>query len=176
MRHAARPLRSWLIFDVRRKATMATFNIGFVSVVATFSPTAPLTERKSVCHVFEDSDDVPEDSPATIALAQRFASLCDFGLKRVVAERKAGLKTLRAEDGYGWPEHHKDWLRLGCELIVEEEELTEAVAFLSNPMNAGAFDMRLEEATREFIDSSLRRSTFAELSCSFELLQSPERA
>lgn len=155
---------------------MATFNIGHASVIALFSPTESLSERKSVCRTFEDADSTPNDSPETIALAQQFASQCDFGLKRLLAEKKSVLKTLRIENGYGWPEYNKNWLRLGCELMVEEEELDEALAFLETPMNAALFEVKLEVATKEFIALSLRRSAFTEVSSSFHLLQNPELA
>ena len=151
MPHAARRPWSWRIFYVSQSMStlepMATVELGFVSSIATFPPKFSRSQREDALRSFESH--VEGEAPVVREdVAVHFASLCDFALKRLLHEEGSTIKTLRMESGYGYAEHHKDWLRLGCELMVEEEESDEAYAFLSEPANAGVLDSRIEAATR----------------------------
>lgn len=152
---------------------MAIVNLGFISSVATFSAMLSRSQREDALRPFESHIE-GEEPVIREELAAQFASLCDFGLKRLLREEGSEVKTLRVEDGYGYAEHHKDWLRLGCELMVEEEEADHAYSFLTEPTNAGIFDSRIEHATEEFLQKHLPSSMFNELSCSFYLLEKPK--
>src|SRR5882724_6889436 len=115
-------------------------------------------------------------SPRSEKRSQRISQRSDFAVKLVLREAVSEVKTLRVEDGYGYAEHHKDWLRLGCELVVEEDEAEDAYSFLAEPTNAGILDDRFEAATEEFLQRHLSITIFDELSCSFYLLEEPRTA
>lgn len=152
---------------------MSALNIGFVSSIASFEKRISRLERDAALREV----DVPDhEGDLRDEVGNRFASLCDLALKRVLREAHSPLKTIRVESGYGYAEHHKDWLRLGCEIIVEEEELHEAISFLQQPANAGIFDAGIEIATDEFIDGNFQEGVFGDLSCSFYLLEEPQNA
>jgi hypothetical protein len=152
---------------------MSALNIGFVSSIASFAKRFSRAERDAALREVDVPD---QEGDLRDEVGDRFASLCDLALKRVLREAQCPLKTIRVESGYGYAEHHKDWLRLGCGIVVEEEELDEALSFLQQPANAGIFDARIEVATKEFIDGNFREGLFGELSCSFYLLEEPQNA
>jgi len=151
---------------------MSTLNIGFVSSIATFSRGLSRVQREAAMRQ-SDVPDMPGDLRDDVC--ERFVSLCDFALQRLLRERSS-LKTVRIQDGYGYAEHHKDWLRLGCDVVVEDDELDRAIEFLEKPENAGVLDARFEAATQEFIDAHFPAGTFHELSCALYLLEEPTNA
>jgi hypothetical protein len=154
---------------------MATLNIGFISAAAIFAEKWSRADRRAA---LRDLEMLAEDGERCVRdeIAEQFVSLCDFALKCSVADAGGGPKTLRAEIGYGYAEHDKDWLRLGGELLVEEEEADDALALIEAPEVAGLLELRLEEATREFVERHFGSGLFPEVSCSFYLLERPGRA
>ena len=156
-----------------REKLVSTLKIGFVSSVALFAKRISRAERDAALREV----DVPDKAgDLRDEVAARFASLCDLALKQVLREAHCPLKTIRMESGHGYAEHHKDWLRLGCDIVVEEEEFDGAMSFLLQPENAGILNARIELATKEFIDRHFRAGVFDELSGSFYLLQEPHDA
>ena len=91
-------------------------------------------------------------------------------------EKKCSVRSLRAEAGYAYAEHHKDWLRIGCDLVAEEDEAAIAAAFLREPLNAGTLDSYFEESTEKFLDRHFPDDLFEGISCSFFMLNDPEPA
>jgi hypothetical protein len=154
---------------------MATMNIGFVSSIAEFVKSLPRLGREDALRPFESAED-PDDVHIREDIAEAFASLCDLGLKRTLHDQHSGIATLRVEIGYAYAEHHKDWLRLGCELMVEEDEVDASISFLLEPQNAALFEARLRQATMEFVRQHLNASLFAQFSSSFHLLENAEKA
>ena len=154
---------------------MSTLNIGFISAGGIFAKKLVRADREKALLDFEM---IAEDGERCLKddVAERFASLCDFALKRTIREAQCQVKTLRVEVGYGYAEHHKGWMRLGCELMVEEEEADEAFTFLEDPENAGGLEVRLGGSTREFINHHFGMAVFPEVSCSFYLLDNPRQA
>jgi hypothetical protein len=86
------------------------------------------------------------------------------------------VKSLRAEDGYAWPEYHKGWLRFGCNLMVEDHELDRAIAILSDPHFAGSYDALLEAAARDFVERQFSPKVFDEVSVTFYVAAQPGTA
>ena len=152
---------------------MATMNVGFVSAAGIFLPELSRKEREDVLRPFEATDETGELCLKD-ELTERYASLCDLGLKRVLREVAPTLKTLRMEVGYSWVEHHKDWLRLGCELMVEKEEMDEAIEFLSDPGVTPRLERRLRDATKEFL-AVIQLPIFEEVSCAYYINEVPGR-
>jgi hypothetical protein len=152
-----------------------TLSVGFISAVAIFRSTLSRKERKAALRPFEmelkDENAVLRDE-----LSDQYGSLCDFALKRVIKQNRAGLRTLRVESGYGYAEHHKDWFRLGAEFVVDESEYEQAFSFLADPIVAGALDALLDEMNEEFVERHLRADLFDEISCSFHVMQKPEKS
>jgi hypothetical protein len=154
---------------------MATMNIGVVSSIAEFVTSLSRPGRDDTLGPFESSED-PDDVHIREDIAEAYASLCNLGLKRTLHDQHSGIATLRVEIGYAFAEHHKDWLRLGCELMVEEDEVDASISFLLEPQNAALFEARLDQATKEFVAQHLNASLFAQISSSFHLLENAEIA
>jgi hypothetical protein len=123
---------------------------------------------------FESAED-PDDVHIREDIAEAYASLCDLGLKRTLHDQHSEIATLRIEIGYAYAKHHKDWLRLGCELMVEAEEVDPSMTFLLEPQNAALFEDRLNQATTEFVRQHLGASLFAQISSSYHLLENAEK-
>ena len=154
---------------------MATLNIGYVSAVGHFAKRFSRSEREEALRSVEtDAEEggrcVKDD------IAEKFSSACDLALKHVLRVRQSHVKTLRAEVGYGFAEHHKDWLRLGCEIFVDAEEADEAYAFLEEPSTTALIESRFTGALEEFIEAHFPPSLFRDLSSSLYLLEEPENA
>ena len=149
---------------------MSTLNIGFVSSIANFNRKLSRAQRNAALQP-SAAPDIPDDIRDDVC--DRSSALCDFALQRVLRERSS-LRTVRVQDGYAYAEHHKDWLRLGCDIVLDDSELEDAIEFLEDPENAGLLDQRFEAATREFIDATFPAGTFPELSCALYLLEEPK--
>ena len=154
---------------------MATMNIGFVSSIAEFVPSLSRSGREDALRPFESAED-PDDIHIREDIAEAYASLCDLGLKRTLRDQHSKIATLRIEIGYAYAEHRKDWLRLGCELMVEAEEVDLSMTFLLDPQNAALFEDRLSQATTEFVRQHLSAAIFAQVSSSYHLLENAEMA
>ena len=143
---------------------MARVEVGFVTAAAVFAAgTAEVLQRERM-RKFVSSDDEGSFAPEHVA---RFVSKFDFALQGLLRNREPMIKSLRAEDGYAWPEYHKGWLRFGCNLMVEDHELDRAIAILSDPQFAGSYDALLEAAARDFIERQFSREVFDEVSVTF---------
>jgi len=149
-------------------------SIGFVSAGAEFRSSLSRSEREAALRPVEMK--VPDEEPVLRDdLSDQYGGLCDFALKRVINRNHVALLTLRVESGYGYAEHHKGWLRLGAEFVVEESEYEKAYSFLSDPSVAGRLDAGLVKVSEEFVAKHLPADLFAQVSCSFYILQKPEQ-
>ena len=90
---------------------MARVEVGFVTAAAVFAAGMSEERQREGMRKYVSTDD--EGSLAQ-GYVERFTSECDFALQRLLRERRSAAKSLRAEDGYAWPEYHKGWLRYGC--------------------------------------------------------------
>ncbi len=149
-------------------------SLGFVSAAAVFRRSLSREEREAALRLVE-MELQGEEPVLRDDLSDQYGSLCDFALKRLINQNHAGLRTLRVESGYGYAEHHKDWFRLGSELVVEESEYDAALSFLSDPRVAGVLDALLAEVSEEFMKRHLPSNLFEEISCSFYVLEKPEK-
>jgi hypothetical protein len=149
-------------------------SIGFVSAAAIFRSSLSRQQREEALRPYEVELD-EEDPVLRDDLSDAYGSLCDFALKRVINQNRSRLRTLRVVSGYGYAEHHKDWFRLGAEFVVDELEYEEAFLFLSDPTITGMLDALLEKVNEEFIERHLPGELFDESSCSFYLVEKPEK-
>jgi hypothetical protein len=152
---------------------MARVEVGFVTAVAVFASVASEDRQREGVAPFVDRVDPGSLAQGYIA---HFVSEFDFALQRLLRQRKPSVKSLRAEDGYAWPEHHKGWLRFGCNLMVEQDELGSAIDILSDPEFAGTYDALLETAASDFIESQLSPELFKEISVTFHVAAQPGNA
>jgi hypothetical protein len=152
---------------------MARVEVGFVTAAAVFAAETSEVQRREGMRQFVSRDDESSLAEGYIA---RFVSEFDFALQRLLRQRKPTVRSLRAEDGYAWPEYHKDWLRFGCNLMVDRDELDPAVDILSNPEFAGTYDALLEAAARDFVESQFSPELFEEISVTFHVAAEPGNA
>ena len=171
--HEPRQRRPWLIFDVRQEKTMTRVEVGFITAAAVFAAGTAEDQQRGSMRRFVSTDD--EGSFAAEYVA-RFVSEFDFALQRLLRNRQPMIKSLRAEDGYAWPEYHKGWLRFGCNLMVEDHELAQAIDILSDPHFAGSYDALLEAAASDFVASHFSAEVFEEVSVTFYVAAQPGTA
>ena len=152
---------------------MARVEVGFVSAAAVFAAGLSESQHRDAMRSFVSSDDEGSLAPGYVA---SIVSEFDFALQRLLRERSAMVRSLRAEDGYAWPEYHKQWLRFGCNLMVDGDELDAAVDLLSDPEFAGTFDALLEVAASDFVERRLPSELFEDISVTFHVAAEPGNA
>ena len=151
---------------------MARIEVGFVTAAAVFAAGIAEDRQREGMRKFVSAED---EGSLKQEYIDRFTSECDLALQRLLRQRNVKVKTLRAEDGYAWPEYHKGWLRYGCDLTVEPDELKPAIEALLNPEFAGSYDASLESAASDFVTAHLAPELFDEVSVTFHVAaQTPD--
>lgn len=153
---------------------MPTVNIGCVAAVATFAELFTWGERASALRPFEHQ---AEGEPPELLeeLSADYAARCQAAIKRALGPRWPQSTTLQAHGAYGYAEHDEDCFRLGCHVATEETEAEQMHLLLGSPELARRLNVELARATRGFLNHTLPRPLFDQLTCTFEPLARPLR-
>jgi len=151
-------------------------SIGFISAVLILNSEHSEQDHQLAMSEFETGD---EGDTLRSEITSDFAAQCDFALQRYRNRSRCQVRTLIACQGTGWVEYHKGWVRLNCDLIVEDHEVPAAWDWLRDTNTYTEFGLMVEDLTDEFMEKWFgeggdEEAIFEGCSADFYVLDSPE--